>query len=152
MQQAIEAASMLSALGYAPAIWSITSYTELAREAESCEREARLNPLLAAPDCHLQKIFGDLTGPIVAVSDYQKSLAGSIAKWMPASYTALGTDGFGVSGTRPELRDYFEVSAKHIVQTVLVALFRQGLIDEKTLMLQLTPLGIKHNKPDPAAR
>jgi pyruvate dehydrogenase E1 component len=152
MQQAIEAASMLSALGYAPAIWSITSYTELAREAESCEREARLNPLLAAPDCHLQKIFGDLTGPIVAVSDYQKSLAGSIAKWMPASYTALGTDGFGVSGTRPELRDYFEVSAKHIVQTVLVALFRQGLIDEKTLTLQLTPLGIKHNKPDPAAR
>jgi pyruvate dehydrogenase E1 component len=71
---------------------------------------------------------------------------------MPASYTALGTDGFGVSGTRPELRDYFEVSAKHIAQTVLVALFRQGLIDEKTLTLQLTPLGIKHNKPDPAAR
>ncbi|MEP5567230.1 MAG: pyruvate dehydrogenase (acetyl-transferring), homodimeric type, partial [Halioglobus sp.] len=152
MQQAIEASAILQDLGYAPAIWSVTSYIELARQAEACERAARLSPLEEAEASYLHKMFGALDGPIIAVSDYQKSLSGSIARWMPKTYTVLGTDGFGVSGSRPELRDHFEVSVKHIVQAALVAFHRQGDIDEETLKRQLAPLGIEKGKADPAGR
>jgi pyruvate dehydrogenase E1 component len=152
MQQANEAAALLVDLGYAPAIWSITSYVELAREAEACERRGRLNPLEAVPVSNLGRRFGGMTQPIIAVSDYQKSLAGSIARWMPEGYTVLGTDGFGLSESRPDLRDHFEVSAKHIVQAALVALYRQGAIDKQTLQQQLAPLDINPDKTDPASR
>jgi pyruvate dehydrogenase E1 component len=152
MQQAIQAADILRDLGYAPAIWSVTSYVELSREAEACERRARLAPLGENQRPYVEALFANVQGPIIAVSDYQKSLAGSIARWMPDTYTVLGTDGFGLSESRPDLRDHFEVSARHIVQAALGALFRLGRIDEDTLREQLAPLGVDADKPDPVAR
>jgi pyruvate dehydrogenase E1 component len=152
MQQAIAAADRLQALGYAPAIWSVTSYVELAREAEACEREARLKPLQARPVPYVEQLFADARGPIVAVSDYQKALPGSIARWMPPSFTVLGTDGFGLSESRPDLRDHFEVSARHILQASLAGLYRQGLADAATIEAQLSELGLQAYKADPAGR
>jgi pyruvate dehydrogenase E1 component len=152
MQQAIAAADRLQELGYAPAIWSVTSYVELAREAEACERAARLQPLEPRPVPYVQRLFADARGPVVAVSDYQKALPGSIARWMPASFTTLGTDGFGLSESRPDLRDHFEVSARHILQASLAGLYRQGLVDAATLASQLATLGVPADKVDPAGR
>ena len=152
MRQALDAAQQLQALGYAPAIWSVTSYVELAREAEQCEREARLHPLQPRPVPYVESLFAHCQGPVIAVTDYIKALPGSIARWMPASYTVLGTDGFGLSESREDLRDHFEVSAAHIVHTALVALHRAGRISEQQLRAQLAPLGIDANKGDPAAR
>ena len=152
MQQAIAAATTLEELGYAPAIWSVTSYIELAREAEVCEREARLHPLGDRRTPYVESLFADAEGPVVAVTDYLKSLPGSIARWMPGHYTVLGTDGFGLSESREDLRDYFEVSSAHIVQAALVELYRSGRINEQELREQLKPLGIDADKPDPLAR
>lgn len=152
MQQAIQAAEKLSELGYAPAIWSVTSYVELAREAEACERRARLEPLGELPSPYVKTLFAGCDGPIVAVSDYQKSLPAGISRWMPEGYTVLGTDGFGVSESRPDLRDYFEVSSSHIVQAALVGLYRQGKIGESVLKEHLASLGIDGRKPDPIHR
>ena len=152
MRQALDAAQQLQALGYAPAIWSVTSYVELAREAEQCEREARLHPLQTRPVPYVESLFANCQGPVIAVTDYIKALPGSIARWMPASYTVLGTDGFGLSESREDLRDHFEVSATHIVHTALVALYRAGRIGEQQLQAQLAPLGIDAGKGDPAAR
>jgi pyruvate dehydrogenase E1 component len=152
MQQAISAAETLEGLGYAPAIWSVTSYVELAREAEACERQARLDPLGERPRPYVEQLFAAAEGPVIAVSDYLKTLPGSIARWMPASYTVLGTDGFGVSESRPDLRDHFEVSAAHIVQAALVGLYREGRIGEQEMREQLAPLGIDADKCDPAGR
>lgn len=152
MQQAIAAAQTLREMGYAPAIWSVTSYIELAREAEACEREARLNPLQDRRKPYIEALFENSDGPVVAVTDYLKSLPGSIARWMPESYTVLGTDGFGLSESRPDLRDHFEVSADHIVQAALVQLYRSGRIGEREMKEQLEPLGIVPDKIDPAAR
>jgi pyruvate dehydrogenase E1 component len=152
MQQAIAAAQTLREMGYAPAIWSVTSYIELAREAEACEREARLNPLQDRRKPYIEALFENSDGPVVAVTDYLKSLPGSISRWMPESYTVLGTDGFGLSESRPDLRDHFEVSADHIVQAALVQLYRSGRIGEREMKEQLEPLGIVPDKIDPAAR
>ncbi len=152
MQQAMEAADVLEALGYAPAIWSVTSYIELAREAEQCERDGRLQPFGEGRRPYIENLFAGVTAPIIAVSDYQKSLAGMIARWMPPQFAVLGTDGFGVSESRPALRDHFEVSARHIVQAVLVSLYRGGAIDETTLRSQIDELGVDASKPDPALR
>jgi pyruvate dehydrogenase E1 component len=152
MQQAILAADQLRKLGYAPAIWSVTSYIELAREAEACERQARLNPTQPRQQPYVESLFGDLQCPIIAVTDYQKGLPASISRWMPPSYTVLGTDGFGVSESRPDLRDHFEVSVDHIVQAALVQLYRLGLVGEQELREQLEPLGIDPGKLDPVSR
>jgi pyruvate dehydrogenase E1 component len=152
MQQAIEAADTLRELGYAPAIWSVTSYVELAREAEACERAERLHALKDAPVPYVQQLFADCEGPIIAVSDYQKALPGSIARWMPKAYRVLGTDGFGLSESRPDLRDHFEVSSKHIVQAALAGLYRQDRIDEATLKARVGELDVEAGKQDPASR
>ncbi|MEH6586118.1 MAG: hypothetical protein V7720_06140 [Halioglobus sp.] len=71
---------------------------------------------------------------------------------MPATYTVLGTDGFVFSGSRPELRDHFELSARYIVPAALKSLHRQGAIDAQTLHQQLAPLDLAVAKADPAAR
>ena len=152
MQQAIAAAGILKDLGYAPAIWSVTSYVELAREAEACERQARLDPLSPRPQPYVEGLFATATGPVIAVSDYLKSLPGGIARWMPESYTVLGTDGFGLSESREDLRDHFEVSTAHIVQAALVELYRSGRMSEQVLREQTSTLGIDAQKVDPAAR
>jgi pyruvate dehydrogenase E1 component len=152
MQQAIAAAQRLRDMGYAPAIWSVTSYIELAREAEQCEREARLNPLLQRRQPYVESLFASCQGPVIAVSDYLKSLPASIARWMPATYTVLGTDGFGLSESREDLRNHFEVSAAHIANAAIVGLYRQGRISERDTAVQLEQLAIDVTKPDPAAR
>jgi len=152
MQQAIAAAGILKELGYAPAVWSVTSYVELAREAEACERQVRLDPLNPRPQPYVEGLFAAARGPVIAVSDYLKSLPGGIARWMPESYTVLGTDGFGLSESREDLRDHFEVSAAHIVQAALVELYRGGKISEQELLAQLAPLGIDVGKQNPTDR
>ncbi|MCB1688676.1 MAG: pyruvate dehydrogenase (acetyl-transferring), homodimeric type [Halioglobus sp.] len=137
IQQAIAAADQLQAMGYAPAIWSVTSYVELAREAEECEQDARNNPCEPRRTPYIESLFAQSRGAIVAVTDYQKSLPGCIARWMPSTYTVLGTDGFGLSESRAALRDHFEVDTPHIVRAALTTLYRLGKISEQTLREQL---------------
>ncbi|MEH6515311.1 MAG: pyruvate dehydrogenase (acetyl-transferring), homodimeric type [Halioglobus sp.] len=152
MQQAIAAADRLEEQGFAVHIWSITSFTELAREAEECERYMRLNPLAEPSIPYVKQLFGAEAGPIIAVTDYMKALPNSIARWMPESYTVLGTDGFGLSESRADLRDHFEICSRHIVQTALVSLYQSGSLSEQALQEQMEALAIKSTKPNPVAR
>jgi pyruvate dehydrogenase E1 component len=152
MQQAIAAAEILEAQGYAAHIWSVTSFTELAREAEACERHNRLNPLAEQRVPYVQALFENESGPIIAVTDYMKALPNGISRWMPTGYTTLGTDGFGLSESRPDLRDHFEISQRHIVQAALVSMYRQGTLKKAALKKLLATLGIAAEKLDPMAR
>ncbi len=122
MSQAISAAQSLEDKGIAAHIWSVTSYTELAREAEDCERYNRSHPAEQPRVPCIESLFVDESGPIVAVTDYMKALPNSIARWMPDTYTTLGTDGFGLSEAREDLRQHFEVDDEHIVEAVLAGL------------------------------
>ena len=106
-------------------VYSVTSFSELAREAREVERWNRLHPQQAKRVSHL----GDCLpkgAPVVAVSDYVRAVPQMIGSYLNSSYTVLGTDGFGRSDTRAALRDFFEVDRHHIVLAALTALVEQG--------------------------
>ena len=141
MQECIDAAEQLETMGFACDIWSITSFTELAREAQNCERDNLLNPNANRIPL-VSQWFAEKTGIAVAATDYMKALPEGIAKWMPLPYTCLGTDGFGLSEDRAVLRDYFEVSSRYIVAAALSSLHQQGELDGKTLKSHFKSLQI----------
>jgi pyruvate dehydrogenase E1 component len=149
MQQVLSARDILEEKGFKVSVWSITSYNELLRDAEKCERENRLHPFKKAATPYVEKMFDSTSGCYVAVSDYMKSLANSIAPWMPGHFTALGTDGYGLSESRVDLRDYFEISPDYICQAALVGLMRLGKLDAVQLRKHLKGLNIDAGKANP---
>jgi pyruvate dehydrogenase E1 component len=151
MTQVLEAQGLLGEFGVAADVWSVTSYNELCREALAAERSALL---AAAPgpgqEPYIRQVLAGEDGVFVAASDYMKSLPLSIARWVPGPYVVLGTDGFGLSESRPDLRDWFEVSAAYIAWAALKALAGAGRYPEAELARAAATLGIRHDKPDPA--
>ena len=131
MQQAINAKEMLAALEINVCLWSITSFVELERDALDCDRINRLNPSKVQKVSYLEEMFCNESGVFVAASDYMKSLASGISRWLPGPLEVLGTDGYGLSETKSELRAHFEINADYIVQASLAALLRQKMIKPK---------------------
>ncbi|WP_223480277.1 MULTISPECIES: alpha-ketoglutarate dehydrogenase [unclassified Pseudomonas] len=109
-------------------VWSVTSFTELAREAREVERWNRLHPGQPARRSHVQESLND-AAPIIASTDYVRALPQLIASYAPARYTVLGTDGFGRSDTRSRLRAFFEVDRHQIVLSALTSLVQDGRLD-----------------------
>ena len=128
----------------------MTSYNELRREALKVDRWNRLHPAEPAKVPYIQKALDGAEGPIVAASDYMKSVQDQIAQWLPGRYVALGTDGFGRSDDRAHLRAHFEVNAASIVAAALSKLSRDGKFDPKKAAKALVDLGIDPEKPDSA--
>jgi len=93
-------------------VWSVTSYKELYRDANDCERWNMLHPGEQAKVPYVTQTLKDAQGPFIAASDYMKVLPESLGKWVPGQLVSLGTDGFGRSENRAALRDFFEVDAK----------------------------------------
>ncbi len=119
LKEAIGAAALLKEkLGINAEVWSVTSYTELARDGVAAERLQRLSDSSARASYIAQQL-GHSNAPVVAASDYVRSIPESIRAYVPARYVTLGTDGFGRSDTRANLRDFFEVDAKWIAFTAL---------------------------------
>ena len=139
MQQVMAAASQLEKMGFNVAIWSMTSFVELQRQAMAVDRSNRDADATAKDQqvSNLEQMFAGQSGAFVAVTDYMASLALGIAAWMPEGYEVLGTDGFGLSESRPALRAHFEVDAKTIVKVALINLRRQALMSDKTLSKHL---------------
>jgi pyruvate dehydrogenase E1 component len=132
MRQALAAASLLAAdWGVAADVWSVTSWTELRRDALACEGHNLLHPGSDRLPYVASVLSGSSggTGPVVAVSDWIRAVPDQIARWVPASYTSLGTDGFGFSDTRPAARRFFNVDAESITLAVLASLARSGEVD-----------------------
>ncbi len=129
MQQAIQAKRSLEKRGFSVSLWSITSFVELQRDALATAQINRDNPQAPAQVSAIEKLFGEASGAIIAVTDYMASLAQGVAAWMPEGYEVLGTDGFGLSESRATLRAHFGVDADAIEQAALANLYRQGLID-----------------------
>ena len=151
LPQALAAAELLEARGFATAVWSATSYVELQREALACARWNRLHPDETPRVSHVERVLAGVPGVFVAVSDYQKSLALGIAPWVPGRYEVLGTDGYGLSEARERLREHFGVSPAHIAWAALHALAAGGGLDATRLATARHELGIDAGQPDPAA-
>ena len=111
--EVMEAASRLRADGYAVAVYSITSYVELARDAERAEQSTLSGHVEAA---WLNELFSESGVPTVAATDYVRALPRMIASWLPGPFVALGTDGFGMSERREDLRAHFKVDAESIAE------------------------------------
>src|SRR5689334_12070260 len=139
-----------SKYGVGADVWSITSYKQLYRDANDCERWNMLHAGKKSRVPFLAQQLKDTQGVLVAASDYMKVLPESIAQWMPRPLMALGTDGFGRSEGRASLRDFFEVDAKHIVLATLHALARDKKIELKVVEQAIAELGINPEKANPA--
>ena len=135
--------------GVAADVWSVTSYKELYRDGNDCERWNRLHPTETQRVPFMTQALQGAPGVLVAASDYMKVLPESISQWMPRPLVALGTDGFGRSENRPALRDFFEVDAKHIVLATLNALAKDKQIKPETVKKAIAELGINPEKLDP---
>ncbi|MBI1368633.1 MAG: pyruvate dehydrogenase (acetyl-transferring), homodimeric type [Planctomycetes bacterium] len=130
-------------------VWSVTSYTELRREALDVERWNLLHPESEARVPYVTQCFGKVEGPIIAASDYMKALPDLVAKWVPGGIVSLGTDGFGRSESRQALRDHFEVDARYVVLAALKSLADRGEYDKSRLSAVVKELGINPDKPNP---
>jgi len=146
MTEVLEAARLLEDAGIATDIWSVTSYNELGREALRAERQARLGGTAEQP--WITRVLAGETGVFVAASDYMKALPLSIAEWVPGPYTVLGTDGYGLSESREDLRRHFEVSAAYIAHAAAAALARNKALTKKELGTLAARWGIDPSKPD----
>jgi len=150
LNESLKAKKMLEDdYGVAVDVWSVTSYKNLYVDAVDTERENMLNPGKAPAKNYLETTLENEDGVFVAASDYLKALPGSIAKWMPGPFVMLGTDGFGRSGSRKALRNFFEVDARYITLGALYALHEEGKVDAKTLKKAIKDLEIDPNKDNP---
>tara|TARA_R110002110_G_scaffold152752_15_gene345665 strand:- start:8753 stop:11443 length:2691 start_codon:yes stop_codon:yes gene_type:complete len=148
--QALKAAELLKAdFGVTADIWSATSLNELARDGQDAARHNRLNPLAEERVPFVTRQLARATGPVICATDYMKNFAEQIRAFVPGRFTTLGTDGFGRSDSRENLRRFFEVDANHIAAAAMVDLFREGSVTRKDLEAALAKYNIDGEKPNP---
>lgn len=129
LNEAIRAAEILQKdFNVAAELWSVTSFNLLKRDGMACERHNRLNPGETPRLPYVTELLQGEETPVIASTDYIRDFAEKIRAYVPADYTVLGTDGFGRSDSRANLRAFFEVDRYHIVVAALAALARQGKI------------------------
>ena len=146
----VEAAATLLAeeYGVTAEVYSVTSYNELARDGQDAARWNLLNPDKEPKQSYVGEVLaGD--APIVSASDYQKSLGEQIRGSLSASYTVLGTDGFGRSDTRDQLRSFFEVDSRYVALAALSSLAQSQQISASVVRDARDAFGIAPDKPDP---
>ena len=135
--------------GIASDAWSVTSYTQLRREAGDCDRWNMLHPTETPKKSYLEEVLEDAEGPFIAASDYVRALAEQLTPWVPGDYYVLGTDGMGRSDTRESLRRHFEVDAESITIATLSRLAKAGVIEPKDVQDAISQLGFDSEKPNP---
>ena len=135
--------------GISSDVWSVTSYTELRRDAHRCRRWNMLHPAEPPQKPYIQQVLEGHEGPFIAASDYVRALGEQLQPWIPGDYFVLGTDGMGRSETREALRRHFEVDAECVTLAALYQLLQQGKIKGELVAQAITDLGIDPEKTDP---
>ena len=150
VNEAARARQLLEAdYGVAAEVWSVTSYSELFRDALEADRWNRLHPAGEPRLPYVRQCLGDGRDPVVAVSDYTRALPYSISRWVAGDLVALGTDGFGRSDSRAALRAHFEVDSRHVVVAALGALARAGRVKREQVVAAMRRLDVDPEKTDP---
>jgi len=148
LREAIRASEILAdQFGVASDVWSVTSYNQLRRDCQECQRWNMLNPNKTPRQSYVEQQLAGTEGPVIAASDYMRALAEQIGPWAPNGFFALGTDGMGRSESRSALRRHFEVDAECITIAALHQLQKQGNYDAKKVAAAVKKLGIDPNKP-----
>ncbi|VTT98670.1 pyruvate dehydrogenase : Pyruvate dehydrogenase E1 component OS=Rhodopirellula maiorica SM1 GN=RMSM_04554 PE=4 SV=1: Transketolase_N: Transketolase_N [Gemmataceae bacterium] len=150
LNEALRAQKILAEkYGVASTVYSATSYQMLRKDAIECERHNRLHPESAPKVPYVQQVLGGTKGPVVATSDYMRTLAEQVSPYLGGRMLALGTDGFGRSETRKALRRFFEVDAEHVAIAALYALAERKEIDRAVVAKAVKDLGINPDAPHP---
>lgn len=149
-RQTLHAADLLKEdFGITSDIWAATSFNELAREAQDAERENRMNPTAKPRIPYVTEALSKAKGPVIAATDYIKNYADQVRAFIPNSYHVLGTDGFGRSDSRVNLRRHFEVDGAHIAATAVYALFKDGAVSASDVEKAYKLYNIDPTKPNP---
>ena len=130
-------------------VWSVTSYTQLRREAQDCRRHNLLHPTQPPRVSYVEQCVRDVSAPFIAASDYVCALAEQVSPWIPGGLLALGTDGLGRSETREALRRHFEVDAQCVTIAALWKLSQLGKISAKVVEAAITSLHVDTEKINP---
>ncbi|MFT7466596.1 MAG: pyruvate dehydrogenase E1 component, partial [Brevundimonas sp.] len=150
LREVEKAADMLAKdWGVMSHVWSVTSFNEITREAQKVDRENLLSTSKNKKVPYITQCLSKSTGPVIAATDYMRNYAEQARKYIPLHYEVLGTDGFGRSDSRKELRYFFEVNANYIVFTTLNALVDDDLLDSKVIKSAIKKLDIDVNKSNP---
>jgi pyruvate dehydrogenase E1 component len=151
MQCVLKAQNLLAEkFGISSDVWSATSYQQLRDEALSTDWWNRLHPESKPRVPYISEVLEDVPGPIIAATDFVKTVPDFIRPWINRRYAVLGTDGFGRSDTREALRRFFEVDAESIVIATMHALSQDGLIPARDVAKAIGELGVDPEKPNPA--
>jgi pyruvate dehydrogenase E1 component len=130
-------------------VFSVTSFSELRREALIVERENLLHPERDPQTPYVAQLFRNRTLPIIAATDNMRLVPDQIRQWLPGRYVTLGTDGFGRSDGRAALRGHFEVDRRFVVLATLKALVDEGSIERRVLVEAVQKLGVDPDKANP---
>ncbi|NNJ72793.1 MAG: hypothetical protein HKP09_06395 [Enterobacterales bacterium] len=150
MGEVREAAAILeNDYGVSADIWSVTSFNELGREAQSVQRWNMMHPDEKPRASYVSKSLSKQPGPVIAATDYMKAYAEQIRSEVSADYIVLGTDGFGRSDSRENLRSYYEVDRYYVSYAALSSLVATGELDKKVLKQAIKSFGIDPDKIDP---
>ncbi|MGQ9660174.1 MAG: pyruvate dehydrogenase (acetyl-transferring), homodimeric type [Thermochromatium sp.] len=150
LREALAAAEQLEQdFGVGATVWSVTSFNELRREGIEIERWNRLHPDQTPRLTWVESQLGPTSGPIIAVTDYIRLQADQIRPYVPRRYVTLGTDGFGRSDLRRQLRRFFEVDRHHIVLAALKALADEGAVPVSMALDAIARYGIDPDRPNP---
>jgi len=150
MGEVLAAAELLKKdWGIEPGIWNVTSFSELRRDAEEVDRWNLIHPDQEPKQSHLERKLSKHRVPTVVSSDYVKMVSEQIGPYVPGPYYALGTDGFGRSDTRENLRHFFEVDRYYIVLTAIRALALDGKMDMSKVDEVMKKYNIDPEKPSP---
>ncbi|WP_444994526.1 pyruvate dehydrogenase (acetyl-transferring), homodimeric type [Aliikangiella sp. IMCC44359] len=151
LNEVIEAANLLEQdFGVSSDIWSVTSFNELARDGADSVRTNLLNPeAKKSVASYVEQCLKGQDGPVIASTDSMKSYAEQIRAFVPGRYSVLGTDGFGRSDSRENLRRFFEVDRYYVVVAALKALADEGTINAKEVTKAIKRYNIDINKPNP---
>jgi pyruvate dehydrogenase E1 component len=153
LQQVIAARDLLAErFGVAAEVYSAPSFQLLRKDALETERWNRLHPDVDQPRIpYVSQVLPHEGGPVVAATDWLKALPDMVSRWLPPYYVSLGTDGFGRSDTRENLRALFEIDPPHIAAATMVALVRCGALEPKVAAKAIRDLGLDPEKVDPVA-
>jgi pyruvate dehydrogenase E1 component len=150
LREVLAGADLLAAdYGVAADVWSATSFTELRRNGLAAERWNMLHPTEPPQRSYVEDCLAGRRGPVIAATDYIKSFADQIRPFVPRRYRVLGTDGYGRSDYRRNLRRFFEVDRHYVAVAALASLAQDGTIPAATVADAISRYGIDPGKPDP---
>lgn len=150
LREVMVAAELLDKdFGVVADIWSVTSFTELRREGLDVERWNRLHPEETPKVSYVEQCLAQSNGPTIASTDYMASFADQIRPFISHRYVVLGTDGYGRSDTRKQLRKHFEVDRHWVVVATLKALADEGTLPASKVTAAIKKYGINPEKPNP---